>query len=176
MKSAIIAAGLFTAVAASVADAQESATVYRQVMPDGRVLYSDKVQKDAKLDETISVVPPVKGNLWSTETPRKPAAPPKHERTPVDKLSAIPAPGRQKSADDAQADVIRAEMLLEEARKRQKIGVEPLPGERSGNVGGGSRLNESYADRQRVLAEHVADAEDFLRRMVTERDRLAGPR
>jgi hypothetical protein len=176
MNRSFVAAIVIVGPLSSGALADDSGTVYRQLTKDGRVLYSDQVQKGAKLDQTISVIPPVKGNPWSTEAPPKPAAPPKLERTPIDRLSAIPAPGRQKTLDDAQADVIRAEMLLEEARNRQRNGVEPLPGERTGNVGGGSRLNESYADRQRVLAEQLVQAEDFLRRMTAERDALSGKR
>lgn len=65
---------------------------------------------------------------------------------------------------------------MEDAKKRQRIGIEPLPGERTGNLRGGSRLNETYADRQRRLAEQVAQAEDFLRRMSAERDVIVGRR
>lgn len=156
--------------------AHDSATVYRQITRDGRVLYSDKLQQGARLDEKIAVLPPQKGNFWSTQPPDRPAAPPRAESTPIDRLTSIPPPGRMKSAAEADADVIRAEMLLEDAIKRQRIGVEPLPGERTGNLRGGSRLNEAYADRQRRLAEQVAQAEDFLRRMRAEREMVAGRR
>ncbi|HEY8609070.1 MAG TPA: hypothetical protein VIM12_18290 [Noviherbaspirillum sp.] len=176
MKKMLIAALLAVHFLPGLATAHDSATVYRQVTPDGRVLYSDKVQRGARLDETIAVVPPIKGNLWSTTPPDRSAAPPRMERTPIDRLSTIPPPGRMKSANDAEADVIRAEMLLEEARRKQRIGIEPLPGERTGNLHGGSRLNEAYADRQRMLAEHVVRAEDFLRRMMAERDIVVGRR
>lgn len=156
--------------------AHDSATVYRQTTRDGRVLYSDKLQQGAKLDEKIAVLPPQKGNLWSTQPPERAAAPPRVEPTPIDRLTRIPPPGRMKSSADAEADVIRAEMLLEDARKKQRLGIEPLPGERTGNVRGGSRLNEAYADRQRRLAQQVAQAEDFLRRMVAERDMIVSRR
>lgn len=176
MKTVLISAFLAASLLPALAAAHGETTVYRQITRDGRVLYSDKMQKGAKLDEKISVLPPLRGNLWSTESPGKPAAPPRVERTPIDRLSTIPAPGKRKSLGDAEADVIRAEMLLEDARRRQRIGIEPLPGERTGNAGGGSRLNESYADRQRELAETVAQAEDFLRRMLAERNALIGER
>lgn len=174
VSAALLAANCLTAASVWAAD---SATVYRQITSDGRVLYSDKLQRGARLDEKIAVLPPSKNSSsWSTQPPERAAAPPRVEHTPVDRLTSIPAPGRSKSMADAEADVIRAEMLLEDALKRQRLGVEPLPGERSGNVGYGSRLNEAYADRQRRLAEQVAHAEDFLRRMIAERDRTAALR
>lgn len=175
LPAALLAAHLLPFVPCA-AHAHDSATVYRQRTADGRVLYSDTLKRGARLEEKIAVLPPRRGNLWSTEPPDRRAAPPRMERTPIDRLSSIPAPGRMKSPNDAEADVIRAQMLLEDAIRRQRIGVEPLPGERTGNVGGGSRLNESYADRQRALAEQVAQAEDFLRRMVAERDMLLSRR
>ena len=43
-------------------------TVYRQILPDGRVVYTDKPQKGTKIDQAITVEPPIKGNTWATET------------------------------------------------------------------------------------------------------------
>lgn len=166
--AALIAAHLSPASPSAIA--HDGTTIYRQVTRDGRVLYSDKLQRGARLDEKIAVLPPRQGNLWSVQPPDRPAAPARMESTPIDRLTRIPPPGQMKSPADAEADVIRAGMLLEDARTRQRLGIEPLPGERSGNVHGGSRLNESYADRQRRLAEQVVLAEDFLRRMNAERD------
>jgi hypothetical protein len=63
-------------------------------------------------------------------------------------------------------------MLLEDARKRQQAGVEPLPGERTGNKGGGSRLNGMYWTRQELLARDVANAEAMLKEAAASRNRL----
>lgn len=145
-------------------------TIYRQVTPDGRIVYSDKVLKGGKLEQTITVDPPIKGNLWTSEAGSRPVA--QTVNTPIGKGSPMPALSKRKTFDDATSDVIRAEMLLEDARKRQEAGIEPLPGERTGNVAGGSRLNETYRARQRMLAQQVAEAEAALRKAVTERDRL----
>ncbi|HCN88845.1 MAG TPA: hypothetical protein DIT28_06655 [Oxalobacteraceae bacterium] len=146
--------------------------VYRQVMPDGRVVYSDKAQKGAKIDHTITIDPPIKGNLWTTESGTKPAIPPQIEETPVNQVSVIPVPGQKKTLADANSDVIRAEMLLEDAKKRQETGVEPLAGERTGNSAGRSRLNEAYAARQKLLARAVVYAEAALKQAIAERDAL----
>jgi uncharacterized protein YndB with AHSA1/START domain len=147
-------------------------TVYRQVMPDGRIVYTDKAPKDGKVDQTITVEPPVKGKVWASESGRRPVVVPQAEHKPVNRVNAIPGSGRQKTLDEANSDVIHAEMLVEDAKRRQKEGVEPLPGERTANSGGGSRLNDEYQARQRALATNVAQAEAALKRAAAERDAL----
>ena len=146
--------------------------VYRLVMPDGRILYSDKPVKGAKVDETITFDPPPKGTA-SADVSGKPAEPPlRTAPAPVDRVTAIPPSGRSRTADDVEADVIRAEMLLEDARKRREVGAEPLPGERVGTATGGSRLSDDYHARQKRLAEEVAVAENVLKKSLAERDAL----
>lgn len=162
--------------AAAPAQPGGGTTVYRQVMPDGRIVYSDKVVKGGKLDQTITIEPPIKGNLWTTESGNRPAIPPQVEPTPIHRVNSIPAPGKKKTNEEATSDVIRAEMLLEDARKRQQAGVEPLPGERTGNAGGGSRLNEAYRARQQTLAKETEDADAALKRAIAERDALRSAR
>lgn len=149
---------------------------YRQILPDGRIVYSDKRIEGAKIDETITVDPPIKGNVWTTESGKRPAIPPQTKKTPVNRVAAIPKPGTQKTLGDANADVTHAEMLLEDAKKRQQAGVEPLPGERTGTVSGKSRLNDAYKVRQQALAQAVADAETTLKKAIAERDALQGKR
>lgn len=148
--------------------------VYRQVMPDGSIVYSDKPVKGAKIDETITADPET--NTWSLDTGKPPVVPPKVERTTVSPLPAGTPPTRAVSLDRANAEVMRAEMLLEDARKRQQEGVEPLPGERTGNVGGGSRLNELYHARQQALAEEVTQADAALQAAIARRDTLQAAR
>lgn len=149
---------------------------YRQILPDGRVVYSDKPVKGARIDETIEVDPPINGNTWSTVPGTPPRIPPQTKPTPVNRVATIPQPGKKKTLDDADADVTRAEMLLEEARKRQESGVEPLPGERTGNANGTSRLNEAYKARQQSLAKAVDDAQTALKKSIAEREALKSSR
>ncbi len=149
-------------------------TVYRQVLPDGRIIYSDEPVKGSKIDQTITVEPPIKGNPWTAESGAKPLARPKADSTPVRKV-ATPA-SQRKSLEQASADVVRAEMQLEDARKRQQAGVEPLEGERTGIVGGGSRLNETYDVRQKWLEREVTQAEARLKSAIKERDAATSAR
>lgn len=145
---------------------------YRQIMPDGRIVYSDKLVEGARVDETITVDPPIKGNIWSSETGTPPKIAPQTRQTPVNRVSSIPELGKQKTPEDADADVTRAEMLLDDAKKRRERGVAPLPGERTGNANGSSRLNDAYKARQKSLAQAVDAAEDALRKSIAERDAL----
>lgn len=147
-------------------------TVYRQRMPDGHIVYSDKPVKGGKVDDTISVEPPIKGNLWSTESGKPPAITPQPRHTAVTRVPSIPVPGKRRTLEDATADVIRAEMYLEDAKKRRDAGIEPLPGERTANQGGGTRLNEAYHARQQSLAQKVAEAQAMLKKALAERDAL----
>jgi hypothetical protein len=150
--------------------------VYRQVLPDGRIVYSDKQVKGAKIDETITAEPATEGKSWKSDTGKPPVVPPRIEPTPIDKRPSIPDSGKARTLADANADVIKAEMMLEDARKRQQAGAEPLPGERTGTVSGHSRLNEAYWRRQQELADDVAAAEAMLKKVMAEQNALQGGR
>lgn len=149
---------------------------YRQVMPDGRIVYSDKLVEGARVDETITVDPPIKGNIWTTEAGTPPKITPQTRQTPVNRVSSIPEPGKRKTPEEAEVDVTRAEMLLDDAKKRREAGVEPQPGERTGNANGSSRLNQAYKTRQNALAQAVDDAAAALRKSIAERDALRNAR
>jgi hypothetical protein len=144
----------------------------RQVMPDGSIVYSDKPVKGGKVDETIVVDPTPGPAPLAIDAGKKPAAKPRAEPTPINKVNAIPPAGKRMTPDEAHSEVIRAEMLLEDAQKRQQAGVEPLPGERTANANGGSRLNEAYEHRQQEMAKEVERAKDQLRKAASQRDTL----
>lgn len=146
---------------------EPATTVYRQRMPDGGLLYSDKAQRGAKIDQTLQVEPPPEGSVWSVEGGARPSIPEQVERTPVKQVNAIPASGTRRTVEDAQSDVIRAEMLLEDALRARDAGMSPLPGE-AGGTGPGS----TYAARQAHLAHRVAQAQNTLQQALAERDAL----
>jgi hypothetical protein len=180
MKSLLLlSAALFSASAAFSEDIVAPApsgsgatTIYRQLMPDGRVIYSDKAEKGGKLDHTITVEPPIKGNLWTTEAAAKPVIPPQIEHTTVNRVSVIPVPGKKKTVEEAGLEVIRAEMLLEDAKKKQEAGVEPLPGERTTDSAGSAQVSEAYEARQKLLAREVFYAEAALKKSIADRNAL----
>jgi hypothetical protein len=142
-----------------------SITIYRQVMPDGKVIYSDKEVKGGKVDHTLTIEKPIPGNLWSTEPGSRPTVLPPSESTPIRKVNTLPGIAKKKLPEQISSDVIRAEMLVEDAKKRQAAGIEPLAGERSDN----GRLNGAYASRQTMLARDVRYAEEQLKKAQLER-------
>ena len=56
-----------------------------------------------------------------------------------------------------------AEADLRVAEIDREAGVEPLPGERLGIVGRGTRLSEAYWRRQQILEERVDTARQLLK-------------
>lgn len=60
--------------------------------------------------------------------------------------------------DKAQADTRAAQLALQRAEARRDQGAEPTPGERTGNINGGSRLNDNYFARQKALERQVEAA------------------
>jgi hypothetical protein len=58
----------------------------------------------------------------------------------------------------AQQQLEEARNALSRAEEAQVNGKEPLPGERLGTAGGGSRLSDDYWARQQRLADAVKEA------------------
>lgn len=77
--------------------------------------------------------------------------------------AAAPAQQDRESAlDRAYSEVLVARKRVDEAEKRREAGIEPLPGERMGIAGGGSRLGPAYFARQEQLRKDVEDARASL--------------
>lgn len=146
--------------------------VYRQVLPGGRIIYSDRPIKGAKMEQTITVDPSAVGTISSGTSGGSTASTSRSGPGSADRANSIPPSGKASTLDDATANVIRAEILLDDARKRMEAGAEPLPGERVGTATGGSRLNDDYHARQKRLAEEVAVAENVLKKSIVDRDAL----
>ncbi|MGI4847892.1 MAG: hypothetical protein ACRYGK_07115 [Janthinobacterium lividum] len=148
-----------------------ASTVYRQVLPNGGTVYSDQPLKGAKVEKALTIAPLIKGNGWTTDTSTVPGNA-YGEPMPIRRRSNNSEPGAQRTREDAQADVMRAEMLLEDAKRRLSSGEEPLPGERTGTVSGKSRLNQQYQARQESLERDVDRAESNLQQAITERNNI----
>lgn len=114
-------------------------TIYKYER-DGRTVYSDSPVKGAKLVERIDL----------------PAPPPAVQAPRGEPRGASElAETRAAELDAADAQIREAARVLKEAEARQQQGTEPLPGERLGKVGGGSRLAPSYFNRQQDNAADV---------------------
>lgn len=75
--------------------------------------------------------------------------------------AAVAQPGGSE-LDRAYDDMLSAHTELQKAQSARELGVEPLPGERIGTAGGGSRLSEEYWQRQKRLEDDVERARKRL--------------
>ena len=121
--------------------------MYRSVMPDGKIVYSDKPPPGAKESTKLNLAPlNVAKPPPAPDTPQKPAP---ADAMPVDKMAAVSA----------------ARQRLEAAQKALADGREQREGDRIGVAKGGagsSRLSESYLERVKSLEDNVAAAQQQL--------------
>jgi uncharacterized protein DUF4124 len=141
MARRVIVAGSVLAAALSLPVVAQ--TLYKSVLPDGRVVYGDKPDPGAaKVEEQK---PDISKRGLGGSTPREAEA-----------LKAMEESRSKREAADEKSrstqDAVRA------AEQARAAGKEPLAGERTGTAGGGSRLNDSYYERQRKLEEDVEKA------------------
>jgi len=140
------------------------ATAYAQalqkyVMPDGRVVYSDKPVPGGKLVGEIAPPPPVDpaARAKAEEAARRDREAAKASSTRVEERRA-----QRKTVQQLQAE-------LDEAKRNLEQGVEPLPGERTGTAGGASRLNDAYWARQQANKKKVEAAQRALDEALAQR-------
>jgi hypothetical protein len=81
---------------------------------------------------------------------------------------AQPPLDRSAALDKAVEEARAAQLALQATEAKREQAVEPQLGERTGNAGGGARLNENYMARQALLDQEVAQArkryEDAMKR------------
>jgi Domain of unknown function (DUF4124) len=133
----LMLAALITCATVASAHAQ---TVYKSTMPDGKVIYGEKPTPGAKRVDEITPPPPKTG--MTTLTPQEAAR--------VEQMSKERAK-ESANASNQQAQLDEARRQLKQAEAGREAAREPLPGERTGLAGGGSRLNEAYEQRQKNL-------------------------
>lgn len=149
MFARILVFGCLTAAALMIAPISAQ-TLYKSTMPDGRVVYGDREEPGAVKVETSK---------------------PDTSKTGVQ----VVTPGAGRAVEQRAAERARAETSANRLREAQQSvrkaeaavanGKEPLPGERTGTAGGGSRLNDSYWARQKKLEEDLRKARDQLKNL-----------
>jgi hypothetical protein len=189
-----------TLLALALAAPAAAQMAYRNVFPDGRIVYSDRPVPGAEVQSALAPPPPAVApapgqDAAAAPGPASDAAPapvagarwppPPGTGQPVAAAAPESAPAAQPVPDrplgpasqdriatfSAADDGLRAaERNLAAAKASLDAGEVPLPGERTGLAGGGSRLNETYWDRQAQLKKAVADAQGRLDRAVAERN------
>jgi len=118
-------------------------TLYKSILPDGRVVYGDKPAPDAvKVEETR---PDIKKSGIGGTTKREQEA-----------LKELEKARQQR--EGAQDKVRSAEEALRNAEAARAAGKEPLASERLGTAGGGSRIADAYYERQKKLDADVEQA------------------
>ena len=126
--------------------------VFKSTMPDGKIVYGEKPVPGAAKVETMEP-PPAKTGISTAISPEEKARAEAAAKQRAATVSADTA--RQARLDAARKAVKDAELAIEK-------GKEPLPGERQGLAGGGSRLTESYFERQKSLENQLAKARQSL--------------
>lgn len=125
-------------------------SIYKSVMPDGRVMYGEKPQPGASSVK--------KSKVDISDTGVKPAS-----KTEIESINRR-AQKRSQLLDKTLETVQAAEDDLRKAEIDREAGIEPLPGERLGIVGRGTRLSEAYWRRQQILEERVETARQLLKK------------
>jgi hypothetical protein len=132
--------------------------VFKSTMPDGSIVYGEKPASGAARVETLELPPPKTGISGLTAEEKARAEQYARERA---------AAGAAAAVSQRRVDELRKQ--LREAEAAREAGKEPLPAERAGIAGGGSRLTEAYHARQKRLDDAVLEA----RKQLSEAERAA---
>ena len=149
------------------AHSSESSEVFKSVDSTGRVTYSNNPNalsssSKTKMDKAKLPPPSIEGV---------------EAYTPSYTSRSTPAPAGNATAPLADKERIQeAQRKIDQAIKQQKIGEEPLEGERIGTANGNrlrttltSRSNETYQSRQDALAASVAEAQQELDELLKKK-------
>ncbi len=129
--------------------------IYKVQMPDGSVLFSDTVPAGGKvLEEREAKSTPRVNTLPSQPAGARTGASPNTTVRPI-----LP-PGKG-AAPAANVEALERELAI--AKRKLELGREPLPGERRGLAGGGSRLTPEYEARIAAMEREVQTTEAKLR-------------
>jgi hypothetical protein len=143
-------------------------SIYKVQTSDGSILFTDTPPADSKILEERATKGSSRPAGSSATAASRPAPSSRTAPSPRSASSISTAPTA--ALDAAAQEVAAAETSLQVARRRLDLGREPLPGERRGLAGGGSRLTEEYEARIAGLEREVADAEARLQRARAARN------
>ena len=148
-------------LALSAIRAQAAEPIYRSVGADGEVTYSYEPQPGARESTAIEI------RTLSPEQRRAMRRLHAQEHAASAQAAALDRKWRR-----VDREIIAAQTALASREKALQDGRTPLPGERRGNVGGGSRLTEAYFQRLHNLELDVEHAKHRLDRAYAARSAL----
>jgi hypothetical protein len=168
---ALLTALLLTLPALAVAQ-----MIYKVQTPDGAILFTDTPPPGSKVLEERSARPTPKvsggapGSPGAVTTQRPPVVPSTVGPMPQPMSGPGLPPGARSPVESAMQEVNSAEAALAVARRRLETGREPLPGERLGLAGGGSRLSPEYEARIAALERDIVEAEARVQKAYSARN------
>ena len=156
---------LISGMACGMAASAHADTIYRSISPDGEVTYSSQPLPGARESKEIVI---------ESLSPEQRRAGMLLRRQ--DKALSAEVNARLQSLESewhqVDREIVSAQKALAEAERALRKGRTPLPGERRGNVGGGSRLTDAYFQRLRQIETRVAQAKERLDRAYAARNAL----
>ena len=129
--------------------------IYKSIDANGEISYSWRPDPGALRIETIKV---------NTLTPEQRRAVERFQREEIkaEHGANVYAAGLEDKWTRVDDEITHAQAELQNAEAALQAGREPLPGERRGNKGGGSRLTQAYFDRLHDLELAVERAKNRL--------------
>ena len=138
--------------------------VYRYTGKDGATVYSQTLPESYSPDNVQTV------KIETLPTEQKRAA--IRMLDTLQKNSNASAAGRSTKLDIADQNIAAAIKSLQQAELNLQNGSAPVGGDRVANIGGGTRLRESYFSRLSRLQSVVEQAKLALDQAYTERNNL----
>ncbi|MEO8717811.1 MAG: DUF4124 domain-containing protein [Burkholderiales bacterium] len=161
MNRPCLVAALVLAAAANTAAAE---LIYKSSGADGAVTYSSEPVPNAVKIEKLDI------KTLSAEQQRAALRLLRVEGKALESDYAA----RERAWNRVDREIVNATRALSRAEAALQTGREPLPGERRGNAGGGSRLSASYFERLHGLEAGVLKAKQRLDDAYRARNELRG--
>lgn len=140
-------------------------TIYRSISPDGEVTYSSQPVPGARESAAVNI------ESLSPEQRRAGLLVRRQDKALSAQVNAQ-LQSREAQWRRVDQEIVSAQKALAAAESALQTGRTPLPEERRGNVGGGSRLTEAYFQRPRQLETRVERAKASLDRAYGARNAL----